>query len=101
MRSKKDMYEERKHIWKRSRVLSGEKLSFLEGTRLGDIDIAVESNATVRKVRRILEKRISQEYWRNRRTEDGNGDRQSVRRRMTRSMRYIYGCVPEGFRYIS
>lgn len=92
-------HEERKHVWKRSCALSGEKLSFLDGRRLGDVDIRIESNATIRKVRRIMEKRICQDYWRTHSGGRGNGDRQRMRQRMTTSMEKIYGLVPEGFRY--
>ena len=99
MRNNRYNHEERKHVWKQSRTLSGEKLSFLDGRRLGDVDIRIESNATVRKVRRIMEKRICQNYWRTHSGGRGNGDRQLMRQRMTGSMKKIYGLVPEGFRY--
>ena len=99
MRHNRYNHEERKHVWKQSRALSGERLSFLDGRRLGDVDIRIESNAIVRKLRRIMEKRICQDYWRVHSGNKGNGDRQLMRQRMTISMKKIYGMVPEGFRY--
>lgn len=79
--------------------LSDLRLSFLGGTRLGDVDIFIENNATVRKVRRIMEKRICQRYWSRHDATLDNGDRQRMRRRMTNHMIDIYGGVPEGFHY--
>ena len=99
MKHNKSNREERKHIWKQSRALSDERLSFMDGKRLGDVDIRIECNATIRKVRRIMEKRICQEYWRTHAGGTGNGDRHRMQRRMTVSMKKIYGIVPEGFRY--
>lgn len=79
--------------------LSDIRLDFLNGTRLGDVDIFIESNATVRKVRRIMEKRICQRYWSRHDASHGNGDRQRMRRRLTNHMIDIYGGVPDGFHY--
>lgn len=95
----KTFRNEKKYIRKQSKALSREKLSFMDGTCLGDVDIFIESNATVRKVRRIMEKRICQDYWRTHKVSRGNGDRQRLRDRMTDYMTFIYGRVPEGFRY--
>lgn len=99
MRNNRYNHEERKHVWKQSLALSGEKLSFLDGRRLGEVDIRIENNATIRKVRRIMEKRICQNYWLTHSGGRGNGDRQLMRQRMTGTMKKIYGLVPEGFWY--
>ena len=81
-------------------TLSDLRLDFLGGKRLADVDIFIESNATVRKVRRIMEKRICQRYWeKHDGTFNGNRDRQRMRRRLTNHMIDIYGGVPEGFHY--
>lgn len=99
MRYDKPFHSETKYIKKQSDMLSDERLSFMDGLRLGDVDIRIESNATVRKVRRIMEKRICQEYWRNRLGHRDNGDRQAMRHHLSNHMRNIYGIVPKGFRY--
>lgn len=101
MRYDKPYHSEKKYIKNISDSLSDERLSFMDGKRLGDVDIFIEDNATVRKVRRILEKRVCQEYWRTRGRKGGNGDRQRMRQRVSNQFRNIYGAVPEGFRYCS
>ena len=90
---------EKKYIKKQSAALAEERLAFLDGERLGDLSIRIECNATCRKVRRIMEKRVCQEYWRTHDGTGGNGDRHRMRRHLTNHMKNIYGCVPEGFRY--
>ena len=99
MRYEKPYHSEKKYIRNRSGILSRERLSFMDGVRLGDVDILIESGAIVRKVRRIMEKRVCQEYWRTHDGTGGNGDRHRMRRHLTNHMKNIYGCVPEGFRY--
>ena len=79
--------------------LSDLRLDFLGGTRLVDVDIFIESNSTVRMVRRIMEKRICQRYWSNNNRKLGNRDRQRMRRRISNHMIDIYGAVPSGFLY--
>lgn len=99
MRYDKPFHSEMKHIKNFSESLSGERLSFLDGKRLGDVDIFIESNATLRKVRRIIEKRTCQEYWRTRGSKSDCGDRHQMRHRVTNQFKNIYGAVPSGFRY--
>ena len=99
MRYEKPYHSEKKYIKNISESLSGERLGFMDGRRLGDIDIFIEDNATVRKVRRILEKRVCQEYWRTRGGNGGNGDRQRMRQHVSNQFRNIYGGVPSGVRY--
>ena len=62
---KTPFHSEKKYIKSRSAALAEERLSFLGGERLGDLSISIECNATCRKVRRIMEKRVAQEFWRN------------------------------------
>ena len=71
----------------------------MDGKRLGEVDLLIEDNASVRKVRRIMEKRISQDYWKTRSTGNGNGDRQCMRRHLSNQMKNIWGGVPSGFHY--
>ena len=92
-------HSENKYIKGQSAALAEECLDFLGGERLGDLSIGFESNSTRRKVRRIMEKRICQDYWRTHDGTGGNGDRQRMRSHLTNHMKNIYGCVPEGFRY--
>ena len=99
MRYDKPFHSEMKHIKNFSDNLSEERLSFLDGKRLGDVDIFIECNAPVRKVRRIIEKRTCQEYWRTREGRADNGDRHRMRRHVTNQFKNLYGAVPSGFRY--
>ena len=93
------LYRDTKRIMNQSQALSDERLLFLDGKRLGDVDIFIEDNACLRKVRRIVEKRVSQDYWKGRGHTNGNGDRQCMKRHMSNHFKNIYGRVPEGFRY--
>lgn len=99
MRYDKPFLCEMKHIKNFSDSLSDERLAFMDGRRLGDVDIFIESNATLRKVRRIIEKRTCQEYWRSRGGRPTGGDRQKMRRNVTNQFKNIYGAVPTGFTY--
>lgn len=93
-------YKETKYIKRQSRSLSQERLAFKNGERLGDIAIGIENGKTLRKVRRIIEKRVCQDYWNNGRTGEGTGrDRYRMKRRVSNQLRNIYGYVPTGFVY--
>ena len=58
-------YKDTKYIRRQSRSLSEERLCFRNGERMGDILIGIENGKTHRKVRRIIEKRVCQDYWNN------------------------------------
>ena len=92
---------EKRYIRKQSAALADERLTFLGGERLGDLSIRIECNATCRKVRRIMEKRIAQEFWRNASAakRSGNRARYEMRHHVSNHFRNIFGTVPEGFRY--
>ena len=94
-------HSESKYIRNQSRKLSEERLGFLDGIRLSEVDIFIEDNATVRQVRRIMEKRLSQQYWSNRggRRSKGNKARHDMKSHLANHMKNIYGGVPSGFRY--
>ena len=93
-------FSEKRYIRKQSAALADERLSFLSGERLGDLSIRIECNATCRKVRRIMEKRIAQEFWRNTTAKrPGNRARYEMRHRVSNHFRNIFGAVPQGFRY--
>ena len=89
------------HIKGRSAILAEERLEFLGGERLGDLSIGIESNATCRKIRRIMEKRIAQEFWRQSFSHklQGNRPRYEMRRHVSNHFKNIFGMVPKGFRY--
>lgn len=101
MRTHDTRYSETKNIRRQSQALAEERLFFMNGKRLGDLDIAIESGATRRKVRRIMEKRVSQRYWKNVGMKNckTNFDRHATRRYLSNQLRNIYGCVPAGFVY--
>ena len=58
-------YSEKRFIKKQSSAIAEERLGFLDGKRLGDLSIGIEDNATCRKIRRIMEKRVAQNFWSN------------------------------------
>lgn len=99
MEYSKPFFCEQKHIKSFSDNLSEERLEFMDGKRLSEVDIFIECNATVRKVRRIIEKRTCQKYWKSRAKRRGNGDRHHMRHHVTNQFKNLYGDVPHGFRY--
>lgn len=99
MKYEKPFHSEMKYIKNMSGILAEERLSFMDGKRLCDVDFFIESNSTVRKVRRIIEKRVCQEYWRTRSDKRDNGDRQRMRHHVSNHFKNLYGAVPSGFRY--
>ena len=89
------------HIKNQVESLSGERLLFLDGRRLGDVELREHDAATGRKLRRIIEKRVSQKYWKNAGAKDArtNYSRHATKRHLTNQMKNIYGYVPAGFVY--
>ena len=95
-------YKDMRDIRRQSRSLSEERLAFRDGERLGDISIGIEGGQTLRKVRRIIEKRVCQDYWNQR--ESGRStarNRYAMKHRVSNHLRNIYGFVPTGFRYVA
>lgn len=94
-------YSEKRFIKKQSSAIAEERLGFLDGKRLGDLSIGIEDNATCRKIRRIMEKRVAQNFWRNASygKKQGNGARYETRHHVSNHFRNIFGEVPKGFRY--
>ena len=95
-------YKDKKYIRRQSRYLSEERLAFRDGERLRDVSIGIESGKTLRKVRRIIEKRVCQDYWNQR---ESGGDtarnRYAMKHRVSNHLRNIYGFVPTGFLYVA
>lgn len=96
-------YSDCRYIKGLSRRLADEKLKFMDGSRLGNLSIRIEDNATCRKVRRIMEKRIAQDFWKNssRAKRAGNRPRFEMRHQLTNHFLNIFGAVPQGFRYVA
>lgn len=90
---------EKKYIKNQTRRISDVKLNFKGGVALGDVDIFIDGGKTRSKVRRIIEKRVCQDYYRkfNRKYPD-NMNRYSTRRHVSNHLKNIYGDVPGGFR---
>ena len=100
---KTPLYSESGFIKKQSQNLANERLAFSEGKRLGDVSLLIEDNATCRKIRRIMEKRVCQSFWKNssRVKQRGNCARYETRHQVSNHIKNIYGAVPEGFTYLS
>lgn len=58
-----------------TKKLYNEKLRFMDGESLRGIDISMEDGATSRMVRRIVEKRMCQAYYRQHKNDDDHGGR--------------------------
>ena len=85
----KPYLSEKKYIKNQVETLSGERLAFLG-----------EDPPVCRKVRRILEKRVSQRFWKKASPgkEAGNRARFETRHQLSNHYRIIYGLVPEEYR---
>ena len=93
-------HKDTRYIRRQSRSLSEERLAFRGGEPLGDVSIGIESGRTLRKVRRIVEKRVCQDYWNNGRSGRNTArSRYAMKHRVSNHLRNIYGFVPTGFRY--
>ena len=91
---------EKKYIKNQTNRISEERLNFKGGIALGDVDIFIDGGKTRNKVRRIIEKRVSQDYW----TQSGrkypdNNSRFNTRPHASNHMKNIYRSVPCGFYY--
>jgi hypothetical protein len=82
---------EQKHIKNRTDAYASQRMNFKHGRRLGDIYIS--DNSTCKKVRRILEKRVAQDYWKSARTKSRftNRGRYETRHFLANQFQNIYG----------
>ena len=93
-------YSQLKTIKNLSRDLSEERIKFMDNVPLSDISIRIEDGKTVRKIRRIMEKRVCQNYWKSRSgSSRSNFSRSSTKHWLTNQFKNIYDYVPEGFHY--
>ena len=90
---------EKKHIKNQSKRISEVKLNFKDGIELGEVDIFIDGGKTRNMVRRIVEKRVAQDYWKTAGSGKGNRDRYRTRHHVSNQLKNIYGSVPCGFRY--
>ena len=90
---------EKKLIKNQSKKISEEKLNFKDGIMLGEVDIFIDGGKTRSMVRRIVEKRVAQDYWRTSGGRKGNRDRYYTRHHVSNHLKNIYGAVPCGFYY--
>ena len=91
---------EKKYIKNQTNRISEERLNFKGGIALGDVDIFIDGAKTRNKVRRIIEKRVSQDYWKQSgRKYTDNHSRFKTRHHTSNHMKNIYGAVPCGFYY--
>lgn len=96
----KPYFSEKSYIKNQVNALTSERLSFLGNERLGDIDLMEEDPEVCRKVRRIMEKRICQKFWKNASLakRSGNRARFETRHQLSNHFRNIYGTVPKHYR---
>ena len=85
------VFSNKKRIKSLCRSLADEQLEFLDGEELGSLCLTDEKGTTVRKVRRILEKRVYQNYWRTVRYIElgSNKNKAAVQKYMSRINRNI------------
>ena len=92
-------HSEKKHIKNQSKKISEVKLNFKDGIELGEVDIFIDGGKTRNMVRRIVEKRVAQDYWKTAGNGKGNRDRYRTRHHVSNQLKNIYGSVPSGFRF--
>lgn len=85
------LFCETRYIKNRTASYASQRMNFKNGRRLGDIHI--HDNATCRKVRRILEKRVAQDYWKSAFASSAftNRGRYETRRHLANQFQIIYG----------
>ena len=90
---------EKKFIKNQSKKISEERLNFKDGVTLGEVDIFIDGGKTRSLVRRIIEKRVAQDYWKTAGRRQDNYGRYKTRHHMSNQLKNIYGSVPTGFRF--
>ncbi len=85
------LFCETRYIKNRTASYASQRMNIKNGRRLGDIHI--HDNATCKKVRRILEKRVAQDYWKSAFASSAfsNRSRYETRRYLANQFKNIYG----------
>lgn len=83
----------KKQSYNLCRNIASEKLSFKKGSALGSLCMAEEDGATKRKIRRIVEKRVCQDYWKAavQAYDSSNKHRYATARSVSKVTRRIFG----------
>lgn len=94
-------FSKQKHILRQTNALASEKLCFLDGANLGDVDLYCEKGDTRRKVRRIIEKRVCQSLYRRNKAASYNDNfgRYNEKHRVANSLKNLYGSYYESSEY--
>lgn len=85
------LFCETRYINNRTASYASQRMNFKHGQQLGDIYI--HDTSTCKKVRRILEKRVAQDYWKSARTKSRftNRGRFETRHFLANQFQNIYG----------
>ena len=85
------------------RSIAEEKLNFKDGAELGSLSIGIEDGATKRMVRRIVEKRVCKEYWKQQKRSEvsGNKHRAATKKYISSVTQKIFGQPVRGFSYLA
>lgn len=83
--------------------IAGEKLNFKDGEELGSLSIGIEDGATKRIVRRIVEKRVYKDYWKQQKNGGitNNKHRAATKKNVSRVTQKIFGQPVKGFSYLA
>ena len=83
--------------------IAGEKLNFKDGAELGSLSISIEDGATKRMVRRIVEKRVCKDYWKQQRNRGitNNKHRAATKKYVSRVTQNIFGHPVKSFSYLA
>ena len=96
-----DNYRNKYRAHSLSRAIAEEELSFKDGAPLGSLSIAIEDGETKRKIRRIVEKRVCKEYWKNKKNSaiTDNKHRAATKKYVSSVTKKIFGGPVRGFMY--
>lgn len=85
------------------RAIAEEKLNFKDGAELGSLSISIEDGTTKRMVRRIVEKRVSKDYWKQQKRGciHNNKHRAATKKYVSRVTQKIFGQPVRGFSYLA
>ena len=95
--------ENKKKAHSLCRSIAEEKLAFKDGVELGSLSIGIEDGATKRMVRRIVEKRVCKDYWKQQKRGgvSDNKHRAATKKYVSRVTQKIFGQPVRGFSYLA